>query len=142
MTENVELQLMQLSRKLHHRLNRKFDALIQTYGVTFPQLMILEEINLHSQRISDLALTLNMTCSNLSLICRRLEKAGLLERTRRLEDQRNVELQLTGKAQKLLELVQIKMNEDSRHLCEKIDPEQLKAILDGFSSLNQILSKE
>lgn len=64
-------------------------------GVTPSQAAILVRLDeAGPQKVRDIATALNMAESNVSNICSRLQKAGLVRRQRQLDDQRVVKIEL------------------------------------------------
>lgn len=133
----VELLFGTISTKFSELLREFYDP----YGITAPQAMIL--IALHKRgpgKIGDMAKTLNMTNSNLSVICRRLERSGFLLRKRNEIDQRVVHLYLTEKSQAFLEELEKKITTDYLCSLEQASDEDKEVILKGLRKLSELLT--
>ena len=77
-------------------ITARYRELLAPLGVTYPQylvLMVLWETDLIT--VSELGDRLQLDSGTLSPLLRRMEKAGLLERSRRSEDERSVQVSLT-----------------------------------------------
>ena len=115
----------------------------EPFGLTIPQAIVLMYLRRSGQgKVTDVAKMLHMTNSNLSTICRRLERDGFLKRTRDQEDQRIVWISLTDTCQQ--QISQLEEQIDSRYLNNLtfISAEDRKVILDGLTRLNNILHPE
>lgn len=91
--------------KFHKMRLKQFAAT----GITSHQaaiLLLLEKKG--PTKVGDIAACLNMANSNVSNICTRLDKLGLIERHRPKENQRTVEICLTDQAKEKIE--EIKQN--------------------------------
>lgn len=109
-------------------------------GITWPQALILKELAEHDEiSISELARYLGFTNSNVSAICKRLEKGGFLTRTRDVSDQRTVRVALTHYAKKTADA--IRQREQNLSLFEGASEEDKCIILDGFSRLDRLISR-
>lgn len=133
----VEMLFGSISNKLTGILREFYEP----YGLTAPQAMIL--IALHkgaSGKISDMAKSLNMTNSNLSVICRRLEGSGYLVRRRDKIDRRVVYLHLTDDSKTLLEKLEQKLSTDYLCLLENASAKDRIAVITGLTILNELLT--
>jgi DNA-binding MarR family transcriptional regulator len=89
------------------RITRAFELqskrLIKKYGLTGPQLVILEEIQ-HSfdQPISTIARNVSLSQATVTSILDRLEHQGFAVRHRNVKDKRKVNIQITPKAEAVL----------------------------------------
>ena len=93
----VSLRKITQAISLHSRnLNRR-------YGLTGPQLVILNEISNHeSLSVTQLARLISLSQATVTDILNRLDKKGLVERTRNDMDRRRVMIKLTTKCHKIL----------------------------------------
>lgn len=115
----------------------------EPFGITIPQAMVL--LCIHRQgpgKITEIAQKLHMTNSNLSTICRRLERDHFLLRTRDDHDQRIVWVSLTDSCKEILK--QIEQDLDKRYLANLSDTshQDIQIILAGLIKLNQLLCRE
>ena len=93
----VSLRKITQAISLHSRdLNRR-------YGLTGPQLIILNEIANHeSLSVTELARFISLSQATVTDILNRLEKRGLVERTRDSVDRRRVMIRITGQCREIL----------------------------------------
>ncbi len=83
-------------------LTARYRELLDPLGVTYPQylvLMVLWEAG--DSTVSGLGERLRLDSGTLSPLLRRLEKADLISRTRRADDERSVRVSLTGRGSAL-----------------------------------------
>lgn len=77
MYDDFQTQIIGLFRSLHGQLGAVVNQYCQPLGITRPQALILKELAEHDEiSISELARRLGFTNSNVSAICKRLEKAA------------------------------------------------------------------
>ena len=110
-------------------------------GLTAPQgLIIMSLYRSGPSKVTDTAKRLNMTNSNLSTICRRLERDGFLIRTRDQKDQRIVWLSLTESCKEKVQALETQI--DCRYLANLsgISAEDRMIILNGLHKLNELLN--
>jgi DNA-binding MarR family transcriptional regulator len=93
----VSLRKITQAISLHSRdLNRR-------YGLTGPQLVILNEIATHeSLSVTELARSISLTQATVTDILTRLDKKGFVERTRDDRDRRRVMIRITPKCRDIL----------------------------------------
>ena len=133
----VERLFQSISEKLTGILKEFYEP----YGLTAPQAMIL--IALHRAgpgKIGDIAKMLHMTNSNLSVICRRLEKSGFIIRKRDDMDQRVVFLYLTDECKTMMADLEKKITTDYLCSLEMATEEDRTTILKGMRKLNELLT--
>lgn len=97
----LERQLCFAVYSTAHAFNRAYKPLLDQLGLTYPQylvMMVLWEKN--AQPVKDIGARLALDSGTLSPLLKRLAKAGLIARSRDLEDERHVVITLTerGKA--------------------------------------------
>jgi len=79
-----------------HAFNRAYKPLLDKFGLTYPQylvMMVLWEKN--GVMVKDIGARLGLDSGTLSPLLKRLEKAGLITRSRDLVDERQVLISLT-----------------------------------------------
>ena len=133
----VELLLHSISSKYGSILK----AFYEPYGITAVQATVLLALYRRGPgKISDMAELLGMTNSNLSVICRRLEKGGFLLRKREDADRRTVYLHLTHHCLSIMAELEKKIT--SEYLCplEAAAEEERILILQGMQALDRLVS--
>ena len=98
-------------------------------------------LELHAQElhsIGSLAGRIHAAEANVSAMCKKLENQGLLRRFRDPQDERVVNVRLTGQGADLARAIDLAINE--RFRCFR-DEEDFKDILRGLQKLNELLEK-
>ncbi|GIN73203.1 MarR family transcriptional regulator [Bacillus sp. J14TS2] len=134
--------LWNYSREINENTNRVFNPIIEQFGLTTLQFRILMGIRQSgSHTIGSLANEIKMAGTNISTMCKKLEKMALLERIRKPEDERVVLVILTQKGQDIVsEIDQIIIEKIT--LYTKAESEQtMHEIIIGLKQLNKLLQK-
>jgi len=85
-----------------HALNRVYKPLLDRLGVTYPQYLVLLVLWESDDRsVGEIGEKLMLDSSTLTPLLKRLEAAGIVQRTRNPEDQRQVRVRLTEKGRSL-----------------------------------------
>ncbi|MBR5484914.1 MAG: MarR family transcriptional regulator [Oscillospiraceae bacterium] len=100
-------------------------------------LHILLESESGGMKISQLSRILEVTNSNISAICQRLEKAELVRRTRDAKDQRVVIVTPTPKARELMKHMEVQIRSSSRSRLQHLSREQLEVIYFAFKTISE-----
>lgn len=88
----------------HRILDRIFHHFFEQYNITSVQIPVLTTLVKHEKlMVSQLAQLLHIGSSNITPLCKRLEKSGLITRTRDTVDQRVVYVTLTDTAKAMME---------------------------------------
>lgn len=106
----LEQQLCFAVYSAAHAFNRAYKPLLDALGLTYPQyivMMVLWERN--GQTVKEIGAKLDLDSGTLSPLLKRLEKLGMITRTRDENDERQVVISLTdqGKGARRLALDQI-----------------------------------
>ena len=93
-------------RKIIQAIDRHSSSLRKNFGLTGPQLIVLQEISTQ-QKISVTQLSRNVSLSQATVtdITKRLEKQGYLTRTRSISDKRRINIIITEKGENILQQV-------------------------------------
>ena len=79
-----------------HAIKKAYRPLLDRLGLTYPQYLVLIVLwEVDSLKVSDIGRRLGLDSGTLTPILKRLEAAGLVRRTRRPHDEREVEIGLT-----------------------------------------------
>jgi len=93
-------------RKIIQAISLNSKDLSRRYGLTGPQLIILNEIANHdSLSVTELARSISLSQATVTDILNRLEKRELIERTRDSIDRRRVNIRITGQCKDILSQV-------------------------------------
>ena len=80
-----------------HAIKKAYRPLLEDLGLTYPQYLILIVLwKTDALKVSEIGERLNLDSGTLTPVLKRLEAAGLVRRTRRLKDEREVEIGLTA----------------------------------------------
>jgi DNA-binding MarR family transcriptional regulator len=85
-----------------HRMTKSYRPLLERLGLTYPQYLVL--LVLWEQdcvTVSEIGRRLRLDSGTLTPVLKRLEVAGMLRRTRRQSDEREVEIALTPRGKDL-----------------------------------------
>ena len=89
-------------------------------------------------KVSDIASELGMVDSNVSNVCSRLEKAGLVERRRGKDDQRIVKIRLTRNAMLKMSGIKASVSRFHNRIRDQISERDLTDICVGLRKLNAL----
>ncbi|MEO9903759.1 MarR family transcriptional regulator [Nisaea sp.] len=82
--------------KAHHAMNRFYKPLLGELGLTYPQYLVLMALWEHdNQNVGQLGELLHLESNTLTPLLKRLEQAGLVQRRRAANDERQVQVTLT-----------------------------------------------
>lgn len=135
-------QLWDMSKTLLTDLTATLEPITRHYGLTMIQLRFLCEIKARAPvTVGMLNRFVGENKGNCSNMCKKLEQAGYVTRTRRADDERRVELRLTEAGERLL--LQIARETELRYasLSDEIPQEELDAILCGMKRLTGALHR-
>jgi MarR family transcriptional regulator, organic hydroperoxide resistance regulator len=100
----LDNQLCFLVYRLHRAITDVYRPVLADLGLTYPQYLVML-VMWESQplTVSQLGERLQLDSGTLSPLLKRLEGAGLIERTRSTKDERSVEVSLTRQGKRLRE---------------------------------------
>ena len=131
-------QVWALMRDITDRMNGVFHPIIDRYGPTIMQMRVLFEISREDGcTVSGLSRRVCAAGTNVSALCKRLEREGLLERSRDPRDERVVHITLTGEGRRTVDEVDALVTRAFPLLNE----EDAEVILDGMQRLSLLLQK-
>lgn len=85
-------------------IRKAYRPLLDELGLTYPQYLILLVLwTTDSLNVSEIGEKLSLDSGTLTPVLKRLEGSGLVTRTRRAKDEREVEIRLTDKGRELRE---------------------------------------
>lgn len=146
-TDNTVFPQPYFNDEIIHRVNdinvmiqKLFHAFYTPYGLTFVQVPVLMALRRHGRmRVSELGKTLEIGSSNITPLCKRLEKAHLVTRNRSDEDQRVVYVEITDYAKEILNKIEQEINAKAPAIAT-ISPDDTATILNGLDTLYRYLS--
>ena len=131
-------QVWALMRDITDRMNGVFHPIIDRYGLTIMQMRVLFEIRREDGcTVSGLSRRVCAAGTNVSALCKRLEREGLLERSRDPRDERVVHITLTGEGRRTVDEVDALVTRAFPLLNE----EDAEVILDDMQRLSLLLQK-
>lgn len=130
------------TRKINDNVNNTFCPICEKYGLTILQTRILMELYRYGPNtIGGLAESIVITSTNASVMCKKMEKMGLLKRVRDSEDERVVKVYLNDKGNEIIsEINRITDRKISQIIAENQE-ETLEDIVKGVHKLNELLYK-
>lgn len=137
----VQKQIIEYTNFIHHKMTLILTELLAEKGLSPTQMSILNLVyeSGTGMRISQLSRKLGVTDSNISAICQRMEKDGLVVRQRSKEDQRVVEVTTTPKAVQLIDDFREEMLQINRQRTERLSPQQQEQILASLKVIADLL---
>lgn len=130
------------TRKIAESVNCIFGPVSGSYGLTMMQARILMELHhKDSHTIGSLASSTCIAGTNISAMCKKLENQGLLERTRKREDERVVRVRLTEHGRETAAEIDRLCNEKILQYLLNEREETFVDIIQGLSKLNDLLQK-
>ena len=133
-------EIMDNIRRVFQVVNEQSKQVERETGLTGPQVWAIKVISSHGTlRVSELAARMYLHPTTVVGIIDRLEKRGLVCRTRSLEDRRVVDVSLTEEGRSLVDHTpEVASNKITQGL-ESLSTEELTVIYHGFDRLTQIL---
>ena len=93
----LDSQLCFLVYRLHRALNERYRPVLADLGLTYPQYLVMLVLwESEPVTVGDLGARLHLDSGTLSPLLKRMEGAGLVTRTRSVDDERSVRISLTG----------------------------------------------
>jgi DNA-binding MarR family transcriptional regulator len=133
-------QALQNVRALVEGLSKSARSVENKTGVTNAQLFLLQQIRGGRHlTVNDLAALAKTTQSTVSIVLSRLEKKGLVKRTRSPVDRRSVVLQLTASGKRLLRRAPRPATSEVLQALGRLSKEELTAVSRGLSALGREL---
>ena len=137
-------QLVKRSRQSFTRLARFFNQLMReqlTCGpVTVQQCYTLETLNKGPLSMKDLAAEVALHQSTLTRVVEKLEKQKLVQRTRKSDNQRSVEVRLTDAGRQTYEFLDTAGSQMISDLLDLIPRERQNAIVDAMEEVANLLN--
>ncbi len=130
-------------RQIAHELDKHSKYLQERYGVTIPQLVALREIHEHGPiSFSMLTRLLSLNNSTVTGIVDRLERQGLVRRTRTSQDRRRIDVVATGEGLSFLERTPPPIQESLIRGLEEMSPDEVERILWSIDTIVGLLHQE
>jgi len=121
---DVSLNYFALLRKL----SSKFD-------LTLSQSLLLLYVPFDGVTISDLSDKLGVDISTMTRNIQRIEKIGLIKRSKNLDDKRSIKLHLSNRGKKIITLLNDEITNNLSPILKKYDFEKIEKIKSSLESL-------
>ena len=121
-------------------LTQVYHPLLSGHGLTYPQYLVLLVLwEKDAQPVNDIAKRLYLETNTVTPLLQRMEKEGILTRTRGKQDARQMIVSLTGKGKALQkQLSDIPFKVGGSVVCESVNPETSPEL---FRMLDDIIAK-
>lgn len=124
-----------------HAIKKAYRPLLEELGLTYPQYLILIVLwKTDGLKVSDIGQRLNLDSGTLTPVLKRLETSGFVRRTRRLQDEREVEIGLTAPGRALRDQA-IGVRREIVHQLKMSEPE-IAALRSDLNALIATLNTE
>lgn len=128
-------------RKITQAISLHSKDLSRRYGLTVPQLTILSEIANHdSVSVTELARFISLSQATVTDILNRLEKRGLVERTRDSIDRRRVMIRITDQCREILSQAPPPLQETFVERYSRLSEWEQLMILSAFKRVVDMMS--
>ena len=131
--------LLYLLYQMKVKMQRIIDSSLKSLGISMLQHLLIHEIAVSEHMtIGQLGRCLNMSQGNASILCKGLERDGLITRTRDPNDERVVLLALTQYGRDINDRMLAKIETITDKICETM-PERLAIIERGLKEMSCLL---
>lgn len=138
--EEFRENIIEYTKRIRSHLDNALSGIADKYGLTHMQMRILLKIYKDgSHTITSLANAIGAFGANISPLCKKLERDGLVIRKRNADDERVVTLELTNNGRKVAEELDQYFNNMFSTMMEKLDEESLTLIIKGMKKLSDVL---
>lgn len=129
---------------IHHRLRKNLQQEADKYGITAPQMQVLNEVMKHPKiGVKRLAEHLHMTHSTVSEIVDRLIKKGVLQKIKNERDKRSVDISLAEHVVGYLNQNQTTaLNGYLAEVLDQLSEEEQQTVQEGLQLLLQAIEKQ
>lgn len=135
-------EILYLTRKINENTNLIFNPICEQYGLTALQARILMKLYMcEKHTIGSLAERVCSAETNMSAMCKKLEKMDLILRLRDKDDERVVKVKLTDKGTDIVFNINELLNKRISKSIEGNTEETLEDIIRGTLKLNDLLEK-
>ncbi len=135
-------EIIVLLRKITQAIDMHSKYLSKNFGLTGPQLIILQELSNGEMTVSELARTISLSQGTVTDIIQRLEKKGLIIKTRSSRDKRRVLITLSDKCRHILDLAPPPLQEAFVKSFTQLDEWEQLMILSSMSRIVEMMSAD
>jgi len=143
MDDNKSIVIVQEMKTILCSIKRNMKNSFNNFNLTAPQGMLIEILRRYGEmKISDLSKKMGLSNSTVSGIVDRLEKQGLIKRTRSNEDRRVIYVNVTDKFKNEFQENFKKIEQEFEDIMRNASTEEVDAIIKGLNLLKNLLSKQ
>ena len=137
------IRIFRSLKRIGHMVKKSMGQHFNEMNLTGPQDMMMGILSHDGEmKISDLSEKIGLSNSTVSGIIDRLEKQGLVERTRSIEDRRVVYVNVSADFQKNCKKNFSKIEKTFEDAINKATAEEIDIILKGLDTLEQLMDKQ
>ena len=138
---SYEEKILLSVRKIMRAIDMHSSYLARQYGLTSPQLICLKKLSEAGPTTPGaLAKAVHLSHATVTGILNRLEKKGLVERTRSLKDARSFKINITDAGQSMIESSPSMIQEQFMHELSKLADWEKTMILSSLQRITSILA--
>lgn len=130
-------------RKINRAMDIHSKKLVQKFGLTAPQMVVLKEIiNLDRVTVSVLARNASLSLATVTTILDRLEKNECVTRVRDMTDKRLVYVQATDKAKQIIQSAPTLLQEHFIEKFEKLENWEQSLLLSSLQRIAHMMNAQ
>lgn len=138
-----ENEFIDMLRSVNLQMTRILNDFYQPYGLTAVQALVLFALcRQESHSLTDLSAELGIGKSNLSPLCKRMEKEGLIEKVRSQEDQRVVHIRPTPRARGIMRQVAQSASQRQQEIFLSATAQERQRLREGLRLLMEYLEPQ
>ncbi len=135
-------QMMNYSRRITDTMNCTFGPACEHLGLTILQLQIVMELYQEEPHtIGSLAASMHMAKANMSTMCKKMEKMGLVERKRDKLDERVVRVSLTAEGERIGAQIEESIVAKISQVVKEEDESLYEDIILGFEKFTLLIER-
>lgn len=136
----LKYQLWDMIRLTSTTFETAFKPIVEVHGLTTMQSRVLIAIyEYDNPTVGNISKIIDISNSNASNMCKKLEKEGFIERIRSLTDERVVILELTNKGKEVLTQINSDIEKIYGPIIENVPDDKFNDIIKGIKLLNDLL---
>ncbi|MCI8624371.1 MAG: MarR family transcriptional regulator [Provencibacterium sp.] len=138
--EGLKNEIWLLIRNILEELEDVLTPIVSSHGLTLAQARLLMACARQPDlTIGQISQQTGIAAANVSAMCKRLEGAGFLLRSRDHADERVVHIRLTAEGAHTFQAVNDALEQRYACLFSREDPLEMQRMLDGLRKLNRLL---
>jgi len=139
---NKGIMVVRILKQIMNGVKQNVQQEFKEMGLTGPQGMLIGTLAHQGEmKISQLSEKMGLSNSTVSGIVDRLEKQGLVERTRSVEDRRVVYVNVTSDFKKIAQSHFSQIEAKFQDILNETSPEEIDKIFDGLNLLKKLMER-